>query len=123
MKKRSTIIITIFIPLLIFAVVLSIIWYQFFYNTQRLPEGVFLTESSSPGGDYTVTAYLVDGGATVSYAVRAEVVYHRKKDKKKNIYWQYREDEASIEWLDSHTVRINGHKLDVRRDVYDWRKD
>lgn len=61
--------------------------------------------------------------ATVSYAVRGKVVYHKKKDKRKNIYWQYREDQAEIVWIDDHKVSIKGIELDVRNDVYDWRKE
>ena len=38
--------------------------------------------------------------ATVSYAVRGKVI-----------------------WIDDHTVSINGMELDVRNDVYDWRKE
>lgn len=93
-----------------------------FFNINRLPQGKFMTEAVSPNGDYTVKAYSVDGGATVAFAVRGEVIYHQKKEKKKNIYWQYREEQAEIIWEDDHTVSINSVELDVRKDVYDWRK-
>lgn len=45
-----------------------------------------MTEAESPNGDYTAKIYLADGGATVTFAVRGEIIYHKKKDKKKNIY-------------------------------------
>ncbi|MHA6259251.1 DUF5412 family protein [Sporosarcina sp. CAU 1771] len=103
-------------------IILLLLVNYFFYNTNRLPEGELLTESVSPSGDYTVKAYLANGGATVAFAVRGEVIYHQKKEKKKNIYWAYRKEDAEITWIDEHTVSINGRKLDVRKDVYDWRK-
>ncbi|WP_252504666.1 DUF5412 family protein [Sporosarcina sp. Marseille-Q4943] len=95
----------------------------FFFSMQQLPKGEFLTEEISPDGDYTVKGYVSRSGATVADAIRGEVVYHKKRDKKKNIYWGYRESEAVIRWIDEHTVSINGVELDVRKDVYDFRND
>lgn len=94
-----------------------------FFNINRLPEGEFLHLTESPNGDYTVKAYVSESGATVADAVRVEVIYHQKIDKTKNIYWGYRESEAEIIWLDNDTVSINGIELDVRKEVYDWRKE
>ncbi|WP_225217688.1 DUF5412 domain-containing protein [Sporosarcina gallistercoris] len=95
--------------------------YWFFFNMDRLPKGELLTEETSPNGKYTLKAYVTDGGATGSYAVRGELVFHEKNDKTKNIYWNYREEAAEITWKDDHTVVINGHELDVRKDIYDFR--
>lgn len=94
----------------------------FFFNINRLPEGEFLHLIESPNGDYTVKAYVSESGATVADAVRVEVIYHQKEDKTKNIYWGYRESEVEITWIDNDTVSINGIDLDVRKEVYDWRK-
>jgi hypothetical protein len=96
---------------------------HFFFSMSKLPEGEFLTEVKSPNGEYTVKAYVLMSGATVADAVRGEVVYHQKRDKKKNIYWGYRDSTADIVWIDDHTVSINGIELDVRKDVYDFRKE
>ena len=104
-------------------IILLLVINHFFFSMSNLPEGEFLTESGSPNGEYTVRAYVSMSGATVADAVRGEVVYHQKKDKKKNIYWGYRESTAEIVWIDEHTVSINGVKLDVRKDVYDFRKE
>jgi hypothetical protein len=104
------------------AIILLLIINYFFFSTNHLPKGDFMTEAISPNGDYTVCAYLSNGGATVAFAVRGEVVYHNKRNKSKNIYWEYREDQAEIVWIDNNTVSINGVELDVRKDVYDWRK-
>ena len=103
-------------------IILLLITNFFFFSTKHLPEGDFMTEAISPNGDYTVRAYLSNSGATVAFAVRGEVVYHNKRNKTKNIYWAYREEQAEIIWLDDHTVSINGVELNVKKDVYDWRK-
>lgn len=87
-----------------------------------MPEGEFLTENISPNGKYTLKAYVTNGGATTSYSVRGELVFNEKKNKTKNIYWDYREERAEIAWRDNQTVVINGHELDVRKDKYDYRR-
>ena len=104
-------------------VILLLIINHFFFSMSHLPTGEFLTEAASPNGDYTVKVYVSKSGATVADAVRGEVIYHQKKNKVKNIYWAYRESDADVIWLDEETVAINGVQLDVRREVYDWRKD
>ena len=103
-------------------IVVLLIIYYFFFSTANLPTGKLMGEVISPTGEYTVKTYLTNGGATTAYAVRGEVVKHKKWDKKKNIYWQYKEEQTEIRWVDEHTVSLNGVELDVRKDVYDWRK-
>jgi len=39
-----------------------------------------------------------------------------------NIYWDYRIEDADIEWTDEDTVVINGHSIDVLKETYDWRR-
>jgi Family of unknown function (DUF5412) len=97
--------------------------YWMFYDMSRLPQGEFLTEETSPDGTYTLKAYVTNGGATVSYAVRGELVFNGKGDKTKNIYWKYREETADITWKDDDTVVINGRTLDVPEDSFDFRHD
>lgn len=96
---------------------------HFFFSMSKLPEGELLTKAISPSGQYTVNAYVSRSGATVADAVRGELVNHHKRDKTKNIYWQYRESEAEVSWSSDHTVSINGIELDVRKDVFDFRKE
>ncbi|WP_407271671.1 DUF5412 domain-containing protein [Radiobacillus sp. PE A8.2] len=96
--------------------------YWLFFDMDRLPEGEFLTEETSPNGDYTLKAYVVNGGATTAYSVRAELVFHNKDSKTKNVYWNYREEAAIIKWKDEDTVFINGHELDVPNEKYDFRR-
>lgn len=88
----------------------------------RLPTGDFLTEESSPDGKYTLKAYISDGGATTSYAIRGELVLN-DRNKKKNIYWNYREETVDISWINNSTVVINGHELEVSKDKYDFRRE
>ncbi|WP_243524849.1 DUF5412 family protein [Bacillus pseudomycoides] len=65
--------------------------------------------------------YVTNGGATTSYAVRGELVCNEQNNKTKNIYWNNRENTANITWNDNDTVIINGHKLDVPNDKFDFR--
>lgn len=95
----------------------------FFMGMSRLPEGELLTTTLSPNEQYSVNVYISKSGATVADAVRGELVNHNKKDKVKNIYWQYRESEAEVIWINDHVVSINGIELDVRHDVFDYRRE
>ncbi|MGD7043027.1 DUF5412 domain-containing protein [Jeotgalibacillus proteolyticus] len=95
--------------------------YWAFFDMARLPEGEFLTEETSPDGLYTLKAYVTNGGATTSYAVRGELVFNNNENKTKNIYWNYREETAQIRWTDKNTVVINGETLDVPGEIFDYR--
>lgn len=95
--------------------------YWGYYEMNGLPKGEYLTEKTSPDGAYTLKAYRTNGGATVSYAIRGELVFNKRKGKAKNIYWNYREDTANIIWTDNNTVVINGHTLNVPNDKFDFR--
>nr|MBA5586716.1 hypothetical protein [Anaerobacillus isosaccharinicus]QOY38697.1 hypothetical protein AWH56_020475 [Anaerobacillus isosaccharinicus] len=65
--------------------------------------------------------HVTNGGATTSYAIRGELVFNKKNNKTKNVYWQYRQETAKIEWKDNKTVVINGQTLNVPNDKYDYR--
>lgn len=95
--------------------------YWAFFDVNRLPRGEYLTEESSPDGNYTLKAYVVNGGATTSYTIRGELIFNQKNKKAKNIYWNHKEDGAVIKRLDNDTVIINGHSLDVHKDKFDFR--
>ena len=92
-----------------------------FYDLNRLPKGEFLTEETSPDGNYTLKAYVTNGGATTAYSVRGELVDNEQMSKTKNVYWNNREETATITWRDPDTVIINGHTLHVPNDTYDFR--
>ena len=95
--------------------------YWAFFDMNRLPAGEYLTEETSLDGKYTLKAYVTNGGATVSYAVRGELVFNQRNNKTKNIYWNYREETANITWTDNDTVVINGYSLEVPKDKFDFR--
>lgn len=97
--------------------------YWAFFDMERLPEGEYIGEVTSPDGRYTVKAYVTNGGATTSFAVRGELNFNQDKRKSKNINWQYKIETASIKWLDNDTVIINNVELDVPNDKYDYRRD
>ncbi|MEK3763382.1 DUF5412 domain-containing protein [Solibacillus sp. FSL K6-4121] len=95
--------------------------YWAFFDMNRLPTGKYLTEETSPDGTYTLKAY-VSSPSLSDDAVRGELVFNKRNGKTKNIYWNYRESTAKIEWLDNKTVVINGHTLDVPNGKFDFRK-
>ncbi|MGM9919792.1 MAG: DUF5412 domain-containing protein [Bhargavaea sp.] len=95
--------------------------YWMFFDMDRLPTGEYLTEETSPDGTYTLKAYVTNGGATTPYAIRGELVFNEKENKTKTIYWNAREEVASIAWTDPDTVVINGHILNVPHDRFDYR--
>ncbi|MBE5090960.1 DUF5412 domain-containing protein [Bacillus thuringiensis] len=98
--------------------------YWAFFSMDRLPTGEKIAEKQSPDGTYTFKAYVTNGGATTSFAVRGELVFnHREYFKTKNVYWNYREDTAKIVWKDNDTIIINGHMLHVPEDTYDFRNE
>lgn len=86
----------------------------------RLPQGDLLAEYPSPTGQYSIKIYRCSGNATTAYSIRGELV---EGDKKRNIYWEYKETDAYVFWVSEYEVKINGIRLDVRRDTYDWRRE
>lgn len=92
-----------------------------FFDIQRINGQEYLTESTSPNGTFTVTSYLNNGGATTSYAVLG-TLKNNENGKTKNIYWQYRCEKAEMEWLNNETIKINGIELNVKNEIYDYRR-
>lgn len=90
-------------------------------NEMKIPEGELLTESTSEDGKYTIKAYLCNGGVTVDWAVRGELIENNTSKKPHNIYWDYHINKADITWEDNDTVIINNHKIDLPNGTYDWR--
>lgn len=87
----------------------------------RLPKGELISEVQSPNGTYTIKAYRTNGGATTAFAIRGELNFNNSRKRSKNIYWNYRQEEAIIQWIDDDTVIINGIKLDVPNEKFDFR--
>lgn len=119
-KRKQYIKICIIIAIVVIGIVYSIKWS--FSDIQRINGQEYITESTSPDGKYTVTAYLNNGGATTDYAVLA-TLKNNKNGKTKNIYWQYHCEEADIEWLSDDTIKINEVELNVKNEIYDYRKE
>lgn len=117
MKKKIFITIFVIIAVLIYGV------YRFFFSMSSIPEGKFISEVESPNGEYTIKAYRTNGGATVAYAIRGELNFNNSGKKPKNIYWNYREDNAIIKWVDNDTAIINGIELDVLNEKFDFRRE
>ena len=122
MKKYIKIIIPIVIvfSLIIAFVIYGIHWASF--DIQRIEGQEVIQEIISPNDNYTITAYLNNGGATSDYAVLCSVI-DNQTGKERNIYWQYHCSDVDIEWKDERTVIINGIQLDVLKDSYDYRSD
>lgn len=57
-----------------------------------------------------------------SYAVLGELIFNKENRKSKKNYWQYREENAEIEWIDDDTVRINDVTLEIPEQSFDDRK-
>lgn len=96
--------------------------YWAFFDMNRLPSGEFLTEKTSPNGQYTVKTYKVYGGATVPNTIRGELIINERQKQPKNIYWN-KEEAVEIEWLNQNTIIINGHTLQMPTDTFDYRND
>ncbi|MEG6611795.1 DUF5412 family protein [Pseudoclostridium thermosuccinogenes] len=47
---------------------------------------------------------------------------YNKNGKTKNIYWQYHCEKAEIEWINDEIVIINGVELNVKSEIYDYRR-
>ncbi|MFS0659543.1 DUF5412 domain-containing protein [Niallia alba] len=120
-KKRNKGLTVIVISLILLGVIGYAVYWAF-YDMNRLPKGEYLIEETSPDGTYTLKAYLVNGGATTSYAIRGELVLNNKDNKTKNVYWNNNEETATIEWTDKNTVVVNGHTLHAPKDRFDYRK-
>lgn len=126
MKKKTKKAICISIIVLCVSVIVSSTFfygvYLMFFDIQRFEGQKKIAEVSSPNDKYMVTAYLNSGGATTGWAVLGTVTY-KETGETKNIYWNYRCEEADIYWVDEKTVNINGEELNVLKDIYDFRRE
>ena len=109
----------IFTALLVFILLLSSC--SLFYSIDSLPKGEFFAQYASPNNTYVLNIYRVDGDATVDCSLRGELV-DTQKNTMKNIYWAYHESKVEVAWENDYTVKINNVVLDVRKDVFDYRR-
>lgn len=103
------------------AIVFVFLW-NWYYDLERLPKGEVISESVSPDGKFTIKAMNSDAGATTSLAILCELQYNDGSKPNKIIYFQNKVEKASIIWESNDIVSINGVKLNVPDDVYDYRK-
>lgn len=120
-KKKGNKILKIFlvVGLLLIGIIGYGVYWAFF-DMNRLPTGEYITEETSPNGTYTLKAY-VSSPSLSADTVRGELIFNDRNGKTKNIYWNYRESTAKIEWIDDDTVVINGHRLNVPKEKFDFR--
>ena len=121
MKKKTKIIIGVLMSVILLVGLLGYGIHWAFFDIQRLSGQEVIVVSDSPDGQYTVTAYRNNGGATTGYAVLATVV-DNDNQRSRNFYWQDNCEEASIIWVDETTVEINGVSLNVWKDTHDYRR-
>lgn len=117
--KNRLLIASIIITILFGGVAYLINWA--FFDIQRIEGQEYLDELTSPNGTYSVTAYLNNGGATTDYAVLVRLKNNRN-GKMKNIYWEYHCTKAEMEWVSDEIIRINNVELNVKNEIYDFRK-
>ncbi|MZP31336.1 hypothetical protein GTO91_16670 [Heliobacterium undosum] len=110
------------LPMVIVAVLLLTFGYIMFFTLRLLPEGHYMTETQSPDKSYTIRFYICDDDPLSADSIRGELM-NNQTNVKKNIYWEYRFRELHVDWIDNDTVLINGHRLRLPGDTYDWRRD
>lgn len=103
--------------------------FKYYYNEikcnkvtmEKLPVGSFQREYDSPSKKYTINSYICGSGGLPDWAARCEVV-NNMSGEVRNIYWDYKKKLIDVKWINDNTVSINGHKINVENEVYDWRK-
>lgn len=118
MRRRIVTVLGILLSLMI---LLGMGIHYFFFDLQRIKGQEFLEEALSPSGEYKAIAYRNNKGATTSYSILV-TVEERKTKRTKNIYWQYRQEEIEMEWINDKEILLNQMILDVTKEEYDWRK-
>lgn len=106
---------------IVVGIMVSGIIYWAFFDIQRINGEEYLNELTSPNGRYTVITYLNNGGATTDYSVLG-TLKNNENGKTKNIYWQYHCEKAELEWLSDEVIKINDVKLNIKKEIYDYRR-
>lgn len=108
--------------LILITAILGFIGYFCFFSTNTIEGQEEIASYISPAGTYQLVIFRNDGGATTSYAVLGVLYKNDDSNYSRNIYWENRQDDADVEWLDDDTVIINGHRIEnVEKDKYDFR--
>ncbi len=101
--------------------------YYFFFSMSSLPHGTFICESTSPQGTYTVAFYETSPALSVG-GTRGEAI-NNNTGSRRNLYWEYNRNlpekgiaDTEISWESDEIVIINGVRLNIKRDTYDYRR-
>ncbi|MCL2784815.1 MAG: DUF5412 domain-containing protein [Propionibacteriaceae bacterium] len=90
----------------------------------NVSRGEFLCASTSPEGTYTVNLYDVYAGRPAGFT--GGMVVTNKTGKKKSIYYEgsmsLPNPRCTVSWETDQIVIINGKRLDVTKDTYDFRR-
>ena len=115
--KNTLKIISIFILLFVLSYIIYIILYDDF---NKLPKGIYIRSIVSPDENYKLNIYKISEGMTMDWFMRVELE-NMKTNEKKNLYYDYHLKDRNIKWIDNDYVKINGMKLNVFKDKYDFR--
>ncbi|KSU49625.1 hypothetical protein F8N00_16775 [Exiguobacterium sp. A1_3_1] len=101
-----------------------VVWtiYRLFFlvDINVVPKEEYISKSSSPDQAYTIRFYRANGGATVDYAMLG--IMENKDGEKRRMYWEYPCREIKeVKWT-KDTVTINGTKIKIWSQVYDFRE-
>ncbi|MDD4369854.1 MAG: DUF5412 family protein [Anaerostipes sp.] len=118
MKKKIFLICMVFIGIIV--CISGYLVYHFMWDTQSVPKGELQKIVQSPKGDYRANIYSGTGDATVDSSVLVEIENNKTKETK-NIFWEYHCDNVKVNWLSENTIKINEKKMNINKDVYDFR--
>lgn len=107
----------------VFLLIIGFVIYNTFYNLNSVPKGKLIRSIESPNKNYIINTYHNDSGALGDDGVRGEL-YETKRQKRKNIYFNYPELDPYVEWLNNSEVVIGNQQLNILKgETYDWRRD
>lgn len=103
---------------------LYVVWmiYRLFFlvDIDVVPKEDYISKSTSPDQAYTIRFYRAYGGAKVYFAMLG--ITENKDGEKRRMYWEYPcRETKEVKWTND-TVTINGTKIRIWSQVYDFKK-
>lgn len=103
---------------------LYVAWYVYRFifvnDISMVPKEEYISKSISPDQAYTIRFYRANGGATVDFAMLG--IMENKDGEERRMYWEYHCREIKeVKWS-KNTVTINGTKIKIWSQVYDFRE-
>ena len=121
--SKKKIVILLFSLLLVLILIVGFIIFRVFFSLQSVPQGELIRSIQSPDRKYVIKTYFHQGNSLSADAVRGELV-DLKRQKKKNIYWNFHDEDPYVKWLNNSEVLIGNQKLNILKgETYDWRND